>query len=59
MMLQLLGYLLVAGITTYGVYKLFTGVTLKSTTERYKYVKTKDEEGNEIIKVIDLSGEKS
>jgi hypothetical protein len=54
MPLALLGVLLMAGIVGFGIYKLINSFTLKSTTDRYRYVKSKDEHGNEITKVVDL-----
>lgn len=54
MPLALTGVLLIAGIVAFGVYKMLNSFTLKQTTSRYRYVKTKDEGGNEITKVIDL-----
>ena len=57
MPLALTGVLLIAGIVAFGVYKMLSSITLKQTTSRYRYVKAKDEDGNEITKVIDLEDE--
>jgi hypothetical protein len=54
MPLALVGVLLMAGIVGFGIYKLVNSFTVKRTTDRYRYVKAKDENGNEITKVVDL-----
>jgi hypothetical protein len=54
MPLAVVGVLLMAGIVGFGIWKLINSFTLKRTTDRYRYVKTKDENGNEITKVVDL-----
>lgn len=54
MPLALVGVLLMAGIVGFGIYKLVNSFTVKRTTDRYRYVKTKDADGNEITKVVDL-----
>lgn len=54
MPLAIVGVLLMTGIVGFGIWKLINSFTLKSTTDRYQYVKTKDEHGNEITKVVDL-----
>jgi hypothetical protein len=54
MPLAVIGVLLMAGIVSFGIWKLINSFTLKRTTERYRYVKAKDEHGNEITKVVDL-----
>jgi hypothetical protein len=54
MPLALIGVLLISLIVGWGVYYLVTNITFKRTTERYKYVSTKDQDGNEIVKVVDL-----
>lgn len=54
MPLAVIGVLLMAGIVGFGIYKLVNSFTVKSTTDRYRYVKAKDEHGNEITKVVDL-----
>ena len=54
MTLVLTGMIIIAAIAALGVYTIFNNVTFKKTTERYKYVKAKDEDGNEIMKVVDL-----
>lgn len=54
MPLAVVGVLLMAGIVGFGIYKLVNSFTVKRTTERYRYVKAKDENGNEITKVVDL-----
>jgi predicted negative regulator of RcsB-dependent stress response len=54
MPLALIGVLIMAGLVGWGVWNVVKSITLKKTTDRYRYVKTKDEDGNEITKVIDL-----
>jgi hypothetical protein len=54
MPLALIGLLIISALVAWGVWSVSSKVTLTKTTERYKYVKTKDEDGNEITKVIDL-----
>jgi hypothetical protein len=58
MPLALIGLVLMAGLVGWGVWTISKSVALKPTTERYRYVKAKDEDGNEITKVIDLQEEK-
>jgi hypothetical protein len=58
MPLALIGLVLMAGLVGWGVWTISKSLTLKPTTERYRYVKTKDEAGNEITKIIDLQEEK-
>ena len=54
MPLALIGIIVIAVLIGFGIWKLFTSVTLKSTTDRYRYERVKDEDGNEILKVVDL-----
>jgi hypothetical protein len=54
MPLALIGLLIMATCIGWGVWAVLKGVSFKQTTDRYRYVKTKDENGNEITKVIDL-----
>jgi hypothetical protein len=57
MALSLIGLILLASLVGIGAAVIMTKVTFKQTTDRYRYVKTKDENGNEITKVIDLEDE--
>jgi predicted NAD/FAD-binding protein len=57
-MLAVVGITVLVAIVGYGVYGLSAKFTLKQSTDRYRYVKTKDENGNEITKVVDLEDEK-
>lgn len=52
--LALIGLLVMAFLIGYGFWKVFSSITVKETTNRYRYEKTKDEDGNEITKVVDL-----
>ncbi len=54
MPLSLIGLVVIGTIITVGVFVILKNVTFKQTTDRYRYVKAKDEDGNEITKVIDL-----
>jgi len=58
MPLALIGLFLMAGLVGWGVWNVSKSITIKKTTDRYRYVKVKDEDGNEITKVIDLEDEK-
>jgi hypothetical protein len=58
MPLALIGVLIISGLVAWGVWSVASKVTLTKTTDRYRYVKTKDEDGNEITKVIDLEEDK-
>lgn len=58
MPLAIIGLSIITGLITWGVWTIFKSVSIKETTERYRYVKTKDEHGNEITKVIDLREDK-
>jgi len=58
MPLALIGLLLMTSLIGWGVWAIVKSITLKKTTDRYRYIKTKDENGNEIVRVIDLEGEK-
>jgi predicted negative regulator of RcsB-dependent stress response len=58
MPLALVGVLIMAGLVGWGVWTIAKSITFKRTTDRYRYVKTKDEDGNEITKVVDLEDEK-
>jgi predicted negative regulator of RcsB-dependent stress response len=57
MPLAIIGVLIMAGLIGWGIWNILKSFTLKKTTDRYRYVKTKDENGNEITKVIDLEDE--
>lgn len=57
-MLAMVGLLIVASVVGYGVWKLTNAVSFKKTTDRYKYEVVKDEEGNEITRVVDLEKER-
>lgn len=52
--LALIGVIIMAALVGWGVWNILKSISLKKTTERYRYVKAKDENGNEITKVIDL-----
>lgn len=52
--LTLIGLLIMSGIIGVGIWAILNNISFKKTTERYRYVKAKDEDGNEITKVIDL-----
>jgi regulatory protein YycH of two-component signal transduction system YycFG len=54
MPLAIIGLVLMSALIAWGVWSITKSITVKKTTERYKYVKAKDEDGNEITKVIDL-----
>jgi hypothetical protein len=54
MPLSLVGIIIIAALIGIGAVVVMKNVTLKQTTDRYRYVKTKDENGNEITKVVDL-----
>lgn len=54
MPLALIGVLIMSGLVGWGVWAIAKTITFRSTTDRYQYVKVKDENGNEITKVIDL-----
>jgi predicted negative regulator of RcsB-dependent stress response len=54
MPLAIVGVLIMSGIVGWGVWTISNSFTLKQTTDRYRYVKTKDQDGNEITKVVDL-----
>lgn len=47
------GYLVIGVVVIAGVYYLFNNITFKETEQRYTYVKTKDENGNIVEKVVD------
>ena len=55
MVLGLIGLVAIVGVIGYGAYKLFTSITFKQTTERYRYEETIDLDGNIIDKVVDLT----
>lgn len=54
MPLSLIGIIIIATLIGIGAAVIAKSVTLRQTTDRYRYVKTKDENGNEITKVVDL-----
>jgi hypothetical protein len=49
-----IGALLLSAVVCYGIWMLINSFTIKRTTNRYRYVKITDEDGNEITKVVDL-----
>lgn len=53
-MMTTIGLFIMAFLFGLGAFAIFKSISLKKTTDRYRYVKTKDENGNEITKVIDL-----
>jgi hypothetical protein len=55
MPLAIIGVLIMSAVVGFGIYKLYNSFSIKKTTERYRYVKTTDSEGNEITKVVDLN----
>jgi hypothetical protein len=55
MPLAIIGVLIMSAIVGFGIWKLLNSFTIRSTTDRYRYVKTLDKNGNEITKVIDLT----
>jgi len=55
MILTYIGLVVVVGCTAAGVYALAKSISFNPTVERYRYVETYDEEGNQITKVIDLT----
>lgn len=54
MPLSLIGIIILALLVGLGAAVIMKSITLRQTTDRYRYVKTKDENGNEITKIIDL-----
>jgi predicted negative regulator of RcsB-dependent stress response len=54
MPLAIIGVLIMSGLVGWGVWTITKSITFRTTTDRYQYVKVKDENGNEITKVIDL-----
>jgi hypothetical protein len=56
--LAIIGILFMAIAVGLGVWYVSSSMTFKKTTDRYRYVKAKDENGNEIMKVVDLEDEK-
>ena len=54
MPLAMIGLLLMAGLVGYGAYRILGSITFKKTTDRYKTVKAKDENGNDIDRIVDL-----
>lgn len=54
MPLSLVGIIIIAALIGVGAFVIMKNLTFKRTTGRYRYVKTKDENGNEITKVVDL-----
>lgn len=52
--LSLIGVVIIAALVGIGAAVVINNLTFRKTTDRYRYVKTKDENGNEITKVIDL-----
>lgn len=54
MPLSIIGLIIIAALIGIGASVILKNLTFKRTTDRYRYVKTKDENGNEITKVIDL-----
>jgi hypothetical protein len=54
MPLSLIGIIILALLVGLGAAVIMKSITFRQTTDRYRYVKTKDENGNEITKIIDL-----
>lgn len=54
MPLSLIGIIILALLVGIGAAVIMKSITFRQTTDRYRYVKTKDENGNEITKIIDL-----
>jgi hypothetical protein len=54
MPLSLIGLIIIATLIGVGAAVILKNMTFRNTTDRYRYVKTRDENGNEITKVIDL-----
>lgn len=54
MPLSLIGLIIIAALIGVGATVVLKNLTFRKTTDRYRYVKAKDENGNEITKVIDL-----
>jgi hypothetical protein len=54
MPLSLIGLVIIATLIGVGAAVILKNLTFRKTTDRYRYVKVKDENGNEITKVIDL-----
>jgi hypothetical protein len=54
MALAFIGLVVIVGIVFAGVLSISKSFTFRKTVDRYKYVTTKDENGNEITKVVDL-----
>ena len=54
MPLSLIGLVIIATLIGVGAAVILKNLTFRKTTDRYRYVKAKDENGNEITKVIDL-----
>ncbi len=54
MPLSLIGLIIIGALIGVGAAVILKNLTIRQTTDRYRYVKTKDENGNEITKVIDL-----
>ncbi len=59
MPLALIGLSLMAGLIGWGVWNVSKSITMKKTTDRYRYVKAKDEYGTETEMVLDLQESKS
>ncbi len=54
MIIYTIGAIVVAGVIGIGVAVIMNAVSFRQTTSRYRYVTTKDKDGNEITKVVDL-----
>lgn len=52
--LSLIGLIIIAALIGVGATAVLKNLTFRKTTDRYRYVKAKDENGNEITKVVDL-----
>jgi hypothetical protein len=57
--LAVIGLLIMASAVAFGVWYILSNTSFKKTTNRYRYVKAKDENGNEITKVVDLEDDKN
>jgi hypothetical protein len=54
MPLAFIGVILISALVGWGVWSVVKSITINKTVDRYRYIKTKDEDGNEITKVVDL-----
>jgi hypothetical protein len=54
MPLSLIGLIILALLIGIGATVILKNLSIKQKTDRYRYVTVKDENGNEITKVVDL-----